>query len=237
MTNSFAPNFNNPYDGSTSSESDSSYLQNLENAMGINDYELTDSENEDSIFASENTSESEIMILSDESSIHEPFLTEPSQNIIDEVDEIHDMDYQHVYSEKEDKHHYIGICTEIIQNDELHLPKRSIYLMINSISSATYFRWSHNSILRYLYYYGMTAIHDPKIDIMQLHILEDGTYSVVLKTFWLKLIQRKWKKIFQIRRQTLQNRMQLSSIYHREIFGEWPVHIRNMPGLHGLLAY
>ena len=79
-------------------------------------------------------------------------------------------------------------------------------------------------------------MHNPKVEIMQLHILEDSTYSVIIKTFWLKIIQRKWKKIYQIRRRVLENRLQLTSLYHREVHGDWPVHMRTMPGLHGLMA-
>lgn len=220
---------------SLSTESDSSSVQNLEHVLqDLSDYDLSDSEEN---YSTENTSESEILIISDESSINEPFLSEPSMDVIEEVDEIHNMDYQHLYSEKENKKYYIGLCAEMIINDSIHLPSESIYLMVNSISSTTYFNWSHESSLRYLYYYGMTPMHNPKVDIMQLHILNDGTYSVIIKTFWLKLIQRKWKKIYQIRRRVLENRLEFSSLYHREIHGDWPVHMRTMPGLHGLMAY
>jgi len=219
---------------SLSTESDSSSVQNLEHVLqDLSDYDLSDSEES---YSTENTSESEILVISDESSINEPFLSEPSMDVIEEVDEIHNMDYQHLYSEKENKKYYIGICSEMTVNESLHLPRESIYLMVNSISNTTYFQWPHESSLRYLYYYGMTPMHNPKVDIMQLHILEDGTYSVIIKTFWLKLIQRKWKKIYQIRRRVLENRLQLTSLYHREVHGDWPVHMRTMPGLQGLMA-
>lgn len=219
---------------SLSTESDSSSVQNLEHVLqDLSEYELSDS---DENYSTDNTSGSEVLVISDESSINEPFLSEPSMDVIEEVDEIHNMDYQHLYSEKENKKYYIGICCEMTVNHSLHLPTESIYLMVNSISSTTYFNWSHESSLRYLYYYGMTPMHNPKVDIMQLHILDDGTYSVIIKTFWLKLIQRKWKKIYQIRRRVLENRLQISSLYHREIHGDWPVHMRTMPGLHGLMA-
>jgi hypothetical protein len=219
---------------SLSTESDSSSVQNLEHVLqDLSDYDLSDSEES---YSTENTSESEILVISDESSINEPFLSEPSMDVIEEVDEIHNMDYQHLYSEKENKKYYIGICSEMTVNESLHLPRESIYLMVNSISNTTYFQWPHESSLRYLYYYGMTPMHNPKVDIMQLHILEDSTYSVIIKTFWLKIIQRKWKKIYQVRRRVLENRLQLTSLYHREVHGDWPVHMRTMPGLQGLMA-
>ena len=220
------------------SDSRSSSTQNLEHILeGIDDYNLTDSDDEDSLFADEDSSESDIIIIDDGSMELDPMLTEISQEITDELDEIHNMDYQHLYSEKQNSKYYIGLCAEILQNDYLHLPTESIYLMVNSISPSTYFKWSYKSCLRYLYYYGMTAMHKPEINILQLHILNDGTYSVVIKTFWLKIIQRKWKKIFNERKQILSKRKQLSSMLHREIHGSWPNSMRSMPGLLGLLCY
>ena len=190
-------NFDNSLERYTS-DSRSSSTQNLEHILeGMDSYELTDSDDEDSLFEGENSSESEIIVIDDVSMEIDPMLTEISQDITDEIDEIHHMDYQHLYSEKQNNKYYIGLCAEILQNDYLHLPTESIYLMVNSISPSTYFKWSYNSCLRYLYYYGMTAMHKPQINILQLHIMDDGTYSVVIKTFWLKMIQRKWKKFLK----------------------------------------
>jgi hypothetical protein len=178
---------------SPSTDSPSSSTENLEHVLeGMDSYELTDSDDEDSLFAGENSSESDIIVIDDGSMEIDPMLTEISQDVSDEIDEIHHMDYQHLYSEKQNGKYYIGLCAEILQNDYLHLPTESIYLMVNSISPSTYYKWPHNSCLRYLYYYGMTAMHKPEIHILQLHIMDDGTYSVVIKTFWLKIIQRKW---------------------------------------------
>tara|TARA_B100000424_G_scaffold136136_1_gene103275 strand:- start:1932 stop:2648 length:717 start_codon:yes stop_codon:yes gene_type:complete len=231
-------NFDNSLESSLSSDSRSSSTQNLEHILeGMDSYELTDSDDEDSLFEGENSSESEIIVIDDGSMEIDPMLTEISQDITDEIDEIHHMDYQHLYSEKQNNKYYIGLCAEILQNDYLHLPTESIYLMVNSISPSTYFKWSYNSCLRYLYYYGMTAMHKPQINILQLHIMDDGTYSVVIKTFWLKMIQRKWKKIFKMRKEILSNRLQLSSMHHREIHGSWPISLRVLPGLVGLLCY
>lgn len=223
---------------SPSTDSPSSSTENLEHMLeGMNSYELTDSDDEDSLFAGENSSESDIIVIDDGSMEIDPMLTEISQDVSDEIDEIHHMDYQHLYSEKQNGKYYIGLCAEILQNDYLHLPTESIYLMVNSISPSTYYKWPHNSCLRYLYYYGMTAMHKPEIHILQLHIMDDGTYSVIIKTFWLKIIQRKWKKIFNMRKQILSNRLQLSSMHHREVHGTWPISMRFMPGLIGLLCY
>lgn len=211
--------------------------QDLENMIEDNDnFILSDSDDEDELFESDNSENSSIIIDNDSTNI-DMMLSDISQDVIDEVDEIHNMDYQHLYSEKVNGNYYIGICTEFMQNDCLHLPTNSIYLLVNSISSNTYFKWSHNSCLRYLYYYGLTPMHKPKIDILKLHVLNDGTYSVVIKTFWLKIIQRKWKKIFKVRKEILSSRLQLSSMHHREIHGNWPISLRVIPGLVGLLCY
>ena len=200
--------------------------------------------NDESSDSNDNYNESEFESVSEDSMnpfatiINDSTLSEISQEaIIDEIDEIHNMDYQHLYSEKQNGKYYIGLCNETMQNHSLNMPPNSIYLMVNSVSPDTYFKWSHISCLRYLYYYGMIPMHNPKIEIMQLHILQDQTYSVIIKTFWLKIIQRKWKKIFKIRKNILASRYQRSSIYYREVHGVWPEEIRNIPGLTGLLCY
>lgn len=142
----------------------------------------------------------------------------------------YDDDYEEEFNNNT---YYLGICAYDKDIDE--------WLLASTVKNKTLFNYPYNSIVDYLNNYSVIEENkNAPTEIMYLSFQGDEPFhlfTVIKKTFWLKLIQRKWKKIFQIRRQTLQNRMQLSSIYHREIFGVWPVHIRTMPGLHGLLAY
>jgi hypothetical protein len=72
---------------------------------------------------------------------------------------------------------------------------------------------------------------------------EIGTYIMlptqeavaILKTFWLRIIQRKWKKVFQERKNMIRNRLGLYSLYMRQITGNWPKEFEKLPCLTGML--
>ena len=72
---------------------------------------------------------------------------------------------------------------------------------------------------------------------------EIGTYIIlptqeaiaILKTFWLRIIQRKWKKVFQERKNMIRNRLGLYSLYMRQITGNWPKEFEKLPCLTGML--
>lgn len=57
----------------------------------------------------------------------------------------------------------------------------------------------------------------------------------ILKTVWLRIIQRKWKKICKEKQFILQNRLNPNSLYIRETTGKWPSEYRSLPGLRGML--
>lgn len=63
-----------------------------------------------------------------------------------------------------------------------------------------------------------------------------GEQIVIIKTFWLKIIQRKWKKVFAKRQLIIKYRASPSSLSFRQLTGKWPEYCINMPGLNGLLS-
>jgi hypothetical protein len=67
-------------------------------------------------------------------------------------------------------------------------------------------------------------------------LLLNSEYCVsILKTFWLRLIQRVWKKIYLERKNTLRKRSNPRSIFYRDIFGKWPADCLRYPSLKGML--
>jgi hypothetical protein len=66
-------------------------------------------------------------------------------------------------------------------------------------------------------------------EIGQVIDLPTGESVVIIKTIWLRIIQRKWKKIIDQRKQITQS---YKSIKFREIHGTWP---QPLPTLHGML--
>jgi len=143
-------------------------------------------------------------------------------------DEIHENDYEHFYAEKEEGMNYIGIAHASEENNCL--------LMSNTVSTSTFFLTPYHTIVRYLYLYGLVRIKHPTIDIMRLHITPDEAYSVVLKTYWIRLIQRHWRKIVATRKEIIRRRCSLSYRRQYEVSGQYPEDAANMPSLHGLLS-
>ena len=68
-----------------------------------------------------------------------------------------------------------------------------------------------------------------RIDIAEVVILETGEHVAILKTFWLKIFQRKWRKIFNERKRIIKKRKQLSSLLYRQYNGKFPLTCQSMP--------
>lgn len=59
----------------------------------------------------------------------------------------------------------------------------------------------------------------------------------ILKTFWIRLIQRTWKNIYKKRISIIKKRCYLNSIKYREIYGIWPDDCIKYPVLKGMLSF
>jgi len=74
-----------------------------------------------------------------------------------------------------------------------------------------------------------------KPEIAQCIILETGHSIAIIKTLWIKFIQRKWKKIYEARKIIMRRRMSPSSLSTRELTGRWPSHCIYLPSIQGML--
>ena len=80
-----------------------------------------------------------------------------------------------------------------------------------------------------------------RLDYIKPEIAEcielESQYSVaIIKTIWIKLIQRKWKKIYAERKNVIRQRAQFSSLKTRELTGKWPQHCLYLPTIRGILS-
>jgi hypothetical protein len=66
--------------------------------------------------------------------------------------------------------------------------------------------------------------------------LETQECVAVLKTVWIKLIQRKWRNIVEVRREVMRKRSRPVTQHFKEINGRWPDDCLNYPGLKGMLS-
>ena len=74
-----------------------------------------------------------------------------------------------------------------------------------------------------------------KPEIGEYIILPTQESVAILKTFWLRIIQRKWKQIFKDRQLIIKNRRSPAKLYVREITGNWSYKYNELPGLRGML--
>ena len=75
-----------------------------------------------------------------------------------------------------------------------------------------------------------------KPEIGECFELFTGEQIVIIKTIWLKIIQRKWKKVFAKRQSIIKYRSSPNSISFRQVTGKWPEYCIHMPGLKCLLS-
>jgi len=76
-----------------------------------------------------------------------------------------------------------------------------------------------------------------KPEIAKCIYLETEECICVLKTIWLRLIQRTWKKIYNTKNDVIKKRCLIISLIYRENTGRWPSNCIKMPTLKGMLYY
>ena len=75
-----------------------------------------------------------------------------------------------------------------------------------------------------------------KPEIAECMYLETHECVAVLKTHWIRLIQRTWKNVMRKRADVIQKRTNPHALYNRQITGNWPSDCSNCPGLKGMLS-
>lgn len=86
------------------------------------------------------------------------------------------------------------------------------------------------------YYNIVTRPNYIKPEIGECFELPTGEQIIIIKTIWIKLIQKKWKNVFATKKKIIKYRACPSSITTRQITGKWPDHCNYMPGLKGMLS-
>jgi hypothetical protein len=67
-------------------------------------------------------------------------------------------------------------------------------------------------------------------------MLETGELVAIIKTIWIRLIQRAWKRVYKRRQEVINGRKQIASLNCVRLTGLWPPMYRFMPTLAGLLV-
>ena len=74
-----------------------------------------------------------------------------------------------------------------------------------------------------------------KPEIAECIVLDTDHHVVIIKTIWIRIIQRKWKKIYAERMTVIRRRAQINSLYMREVTGKWPQNCANLPSIYRIM--
>jgi hypothetical protein len=73
-------------------------------------------------------------------------------------------------------------------------------------------------------------------EIAECIVLPSQHTVAIIKTIWIKIIQRKWKTVYAERNRIIKTRMQYTSLKTREITGKWPQSCNYLPTLYGMMS-
>jgi hypothetical protein len=111
------------------------------------------------------------------------------------------------------------------------------YIMNASVSARTFLAVDFERIQYYLY---MSASFYTFLgefpEIMQLHITDDDINEVVLKTHWLRLVQRRWKAVYREREAVFRKRASVANQMHFTIHGRYLPGTNHVPSIRGMMS-
>jgi len=88
---------------------------------------------------------------------------------------------------------------------------------------------THPIIRNYINVMSINSSNFYKIHIVNDEILPGQEQVAYIKTFWLKIIQRRWRTIYNERKRILKIRKSFRAIREREMTGHWPKGARIWP--------
>lgn len=145
------------------------------------------------------------------------------------INQIYHENYNLLHEDKIDGKYYIGLPAYNTITKQI--------VLLNVVYPISFFSYNLKQILNYLTAYSIVMINSPKIHIMKLYVNPvDKTYNAILKTHWLRIIQKKWKKIMNERYEIINKRKRLFSILYFENHGRYPNGLNYFPRLRGMLS-
>lgn len=141
---------------------------------------------------------------------------------------VHEMNF--LDSDKINFKYYIGIPS-LIQGE---------FILNTVVSPKSFHQFPFRNVISYLKEYSIFHsshnIHSTyTLEIMQLSVV-NNQYRVILKTFWIRLIQRIWKRIYQEKQKLIKKRMHPNAQSYRMIRGYYPQGMRFLPSLKGCIG-
>ena len=168
-------------------------------------------------------------------------------NIKDELaDILFDFDFDYFNTDKEPNNYYLATPYQDLRNNINSI------IIHNSISREFFMNFKSETLNFYIntsqylhqhfnrFSYKPTCRLTNRVYIETLEIIKatdeyNETGSIIIKTFWLKLIQRTWKKIYKKRIEWIKKNYSLQGLHFREINGRNKY--GHIPTIQGMLSY
>lgn len=156
------------------------------------------------------------------------------ERIQENIERIYDLEAGFLDSDKQNHTYYLGLCTGLGGNR----------LLLNiAIQPQTFLKFDIKSVLNYLAEYSIFTFYREILDVssIQLQIMELDIeprtcwQTVRLKTYWIRIVQRVWKRVFRERQEVLMKRRTLRNIRYFERYGKHLPGIHVLPSIHGML--
>ena len=149
-----------------------------------------------------------------------------------EADNIYYDEQDYYDNIRNHKSYHLGLCKNY------QYSTKHPYVLLNVVNVNSFFKYHIESILTFLVGYSVVYVSDPEIDIIQVYHYKSEdrqiVYDCIIKTHYLRLVQKCWKRQLRLRKQIVKQRMGINSLMHRELYGGWPPGLNVMPGLYGM---
>jgi hypothetical protein len=172
---------------------------------------------------SDNSSSTDSIIIDSDSDDSDSLF---NYQLDDIADTLYNEDVDHIESDKYNDHYYLGLYKYVEQSGNL--------LFMMSASNKLFLKYPHEKIVDYLKEYSIVQSISDNVDIMKMYVKND-TYYVVLKTHWIRLIQRKWKSLFNDFKKRQEQKLKANSLKYREQNGNFPNKLNYRPKIYGMM--
>lgn len=130
------------------------------------------------------------------------------------------------YTEKVNGNYYIGSISQ----------EHDTSILALSVKPTIFFKYDISLIQRYLHEYSGLVKTQDSVEIIQLKIMPNLQYACVVKTRWLRLVQKQWRKAYAQRNYIIERRKSLAALHYFELHGKHLDGLHYLPTIHGLMA-
>jgi hypothetical protein len=106
------------------------------------------------------------------------------------------------------------------------------------VRPTTFLQHSYLETLYYCWYHSLVFIQRPVLELVKIHVSEQGELIPIKKTRWLKVVQKKWKQVYAERKQEIHRRIRsIEYVRLRELYPRTGFLRDNLPSIHGMLHH